>query len=150
MPYVSAPSSHIRKRSRSLLCLRIFSHGKENISEELWQSWHGSGDVAHPKDTFVRSLRFHYESLKTGLKSYAQFSSGKHAGPLIQIKRAHEKARIYGDCPARSEKTVCCNLRTLDLVLNCGFGCSYCSIQTFSERAQSTIYFHQNLDERLE
>jgi spore photoproduct lyase len=30
-----------------------------------------------------------------------------------------------------SEETVCCNLRTIDAVENCGFSCSYCTIQTF-------------------
>src|SRR3990172_8145513 len=34
-------------------------------------------------------------------------------------------------CPVASEETVCCNLRTIDAVENCAFGCSYCTIQTF-------------------
>ena len=38
---------------------------------------------------------------------------------------------IWGMCPVASEKTVCCNLRTIDAVENCVFGCSYCTVQTF-------------------
>jgi spore photoproduct lyase len=38
---------------------------------------------------------------------------------------------IWGMCPVASEKTVCCNLRTIDAVENCVFGCSYCAVQTF-------------------
>ncbi len=38
---------------------------------------------------------------------------------------------IHGMCPVASESTVCCNLRTIDAVENCAFGCSYCTIQTF-------------------
>jgi len=41
--------------------------------------------------------------------------------------------KIDGLCPVASEKTVCCNLRTIDAVENCAFGCSYCTIQTFYE-----------------
>ncbi|NCC66106.1 MAG: DNA photolyase, partial [Spirochaetia bacterium] len=33
-------------------------------------------------------------------------------------------------CPVEGEKTRCCNLKTLDVVQQCAFGCSYCSIQS--------------------
>jgi len=46
------------------------------------------------------------------------------------VSRKSEKT-IWGMCPVASEKTVCCNLRTIDAVENCVFGCSYCSVQTF-------------------
>ena len=36
-----------------------------------------------------------------------------------------------GRCPVASPRTLCCNLQTLDAVDNCGYGCSYCSIQSF-------------------
>ena len=36
-----------------------------------------------------------------------------------------------GRCPVASPRTLCCNLNTLDAVDNCGYGCSYCSIQSF-------------------
>jgi spore photoproduct lyase len=39
--------------------------------------------------------------------------------------------KVWGMCPVASEKTVCCNLRTIDVVENCVFGCSYCAVQTF-------------------
>ena len=38
---------------------------------------------------------------------------------------------MFGDCPVRSDRTLCCNLKTIDAVQNCSFGCSYCTIQTF-------------------
>lgn len=55
---------------------------------------------------------------------------------------------VFGMCPVASEKTVCCNLRTIDAVQGCGFGCSYCSIQTFYD--PSKIAADHNLSERLE
>ncbi|MFQ5652780.1 MAG: radical SAM protein [bacterium] len=48
--------------------------------------------------------------------------------PVISEK---SNKKIHGMCPVASEETVCCNLRTIDAVENCAFGCSYCTIQTF-------------------
>jgi spore photoproduct lyase len=50
-----------------------------------------------------------------------------------RIKRVQvEKDRLgLGWCPVASPRTRCCNLMTLDAVENCGFDCSYCSIQSF-------------------
>ncbi|MBN2201425.1 DNA photolyase, partial [bacterium] len=46
---------------------------------------------------------------------------------------------VLGRCPVASSKTRCCNLLTLDAVMNCGFGCSYCSIQTFHETGEIMV-----------
>jgi len=46
-----------------------------------------------------------------------------------------------------SEKTVCCNLRTIDVAQGCGLGCSYCSIQTFYENG--SIAVEKNLKDKL-
>ena len=55
---------------------------------------------------------------------------------------------ILGSCPVASERTRCCNLMTLDAVVNCGYGCAYCTIQSFYD--QGRIYFHHNLAEKLQ
>jgi spore photoproduct lyase len=52
-----------------------------------------------------------------------------------------------GYCPVASEKTRCCNLITLDAVENCGFDCSYCSIQSFYHNNQ--VIFDSNFDKNL-
>ncbi|MEE9167191.1 MAG: hypothetical protein V3U24_07005 [Candidatus Neomarinimicrobiota bacterium] len=54
---------------------------------------------------------------------------------------------VFGMCPVASEKTVCCNLHTIDTVQGCGFGCSYCSIQTFYD--PGSIAVDNNLSEKL-
>jgi spore photoproduct lyase len=59
--------------------------------------------------------------------------------PLEQIRSEQRIRRIdrekeqlgLGPCPVASARTRCCNLQTLDAVENCGFDCSYCSIQSF-------------------
>jgi spore photoproduct lyase len=50
-------------------------------------------------------------------------------------------------CPVASEETVCCNLRTIDAVENCGMGCSYCAVQTFYG---DEVVFDAKLKEKLE
>lgn len=51
-------------------------------------------------------------------------------------------------CPAEGELTRCCNLKTLDAVQQCAFGCSYCSIQSFYNSHEIRVV--QNLKQRLE
>ena len=63
------------------------------------------------------------------------------------IMESTAPATILGSCPVASEKTRCCNLQTLDAVINCGFGCTYCTIQSFYD--QGRIYLHSDLGRRL-
>lgn len=44
-------------------------------------------------------------------------------------------------------ETRCCNLKTLDAVQGCAFGCSYCAVQSFYH--QGEIRFVDNLAQRL-
>ncbi len=50
-------------------------------------------------------------------------------------------------CPVEGEKTRCCNLKTLDVVQQCAFGCSYCSIQSFYNSHEIRVV--ENLGQRL-
>ena len=51
--------------------------------------------------------------------------------PSLHVVSETTGDAVFGDCPVRSERTLCCNLKTIDAVKNCAFGCSYCTIQTF-------------------
>lgn len=51
-------------------------------------------------------------------------------------------------CPVDGEKTRCCKLTTLDAILGCPFGCSYCSIASFYENGEITV--PTDLDKRLD
>ena len=55
--------------------------------------------------------------------------------------------KIMGLCPVASPKTLCCNLQTLDVIMNCAFDCSYCSIQTFND--DKIISYKANILEQL-
>ncbi len=65
----------------------------------------------------------------------------------IVIEPISSDQKLMGRCPVATEKTRCCNLETLDAVKQCGFGCSYCSIQSFYD--QDRVYFHQDLKSKL-
>lgn len=50
-------------------------------------------------------------------------------------------------CPADGEQTRCCNLKTMDVVERCPFGCSYCAVQTFY--GDNTVKVVDDLSSRL-
>lgn len=54
---------------------------------------------------------------------------------------------IIGRCPVYSDKTRCCSLQTLDAVMGCSMGCSYCSIGAFYAQKKNT--FHADLAQKL-
>jgi spore photoproduct lyase len=49
----------------------------------------------------------------------------------VSLENRAFPSTILGLCPVNSEKTRCCQLKTLDVVQGCGFSCVYCAIPTF-------------------
>ncbi|MDO8494541.1 MAG: hypothetical protein Q7S68_04315 [Deltaproteobacteria bacterium] len=96
----------------------------EKSLEEWWRSQSGS------KDEILKALRKQIHLLQTDKKYSDRTMSPPEREPLRQEQKQSDK-KIAGLCPVASEETVCCNLRTIDVAENCGFGCSYCTIQTF-------------------
>lgn len=83
-------------------------------------------------ELFFQQMKKGYEKLVNTPREYSTTSSNnEHSFPLKQITETELIGNIMGSCPVASEKTRCCNLQTLDAVQQCGFGCSYCSIQSF-------------------
>ena len=64
-----------------------------------------------------------------------------------KVELNDQNNEVFGMCPVASEKTVCCNLMTIDAVQGCSLGCSYCSIQTFYSDGKISI--DKNLAEKL-
>ncbi|MDC7124285.1 MAG: DNA repair photolyase [Spirochaetales bacterium] len=97
----------------------------------------------------MNTIKAKWENLKTEPKNYGTFNSEYKAPKKdSQLIDQSPDSPIMGRCPVASEKTRCCNLYTLDAVINCGFDCSYCSIQTFYHTEK--VLFHQDLQEKLE
>ncbi|MCB9799744.1 MAG: hypothetical protein H6757_03170 [Candidatus Omnitrophica bacterium] len=99
------------------------------------------------KDKIFSDLSRQIKNLKAEPKSYPQNRSEplKRTQPLKLSVKDSDK-NIAGDCPVASPKTVCCNLKTIDSVENCAFGCSYCTIQTFYDQE---VVFDSGLKEKL-
>ena len=109
--------------------------------------WHKQGQAHKDKTELLDTLRRFMLSLAGSAKHYPEHG--------LKRPKKREKSRVvveqsdkdvFGMCPVASEKTVCCNLRTIDAVENCVFGCSYCTIQTFY---RDTIVFDAGLAQKL-
>lgn len=106
----------------------------ETSLQDWWRAQAAQTPVqgAQLKKHLLQHLQAHLETLRNAPPAYG-------TEPLVRPKQREKHflvtensdKKIYGMCPVASEKTVCCNLRTIDAVENCIFGCSYCSIQTF-------------------
>lgn len=129
---------------------RDLSMWNEMSLENWWQENVEKSALASTtlKKHLFRQLRKELTELKTQAKSYPKTCSVNSAD-LDKNKIRTEKSakKIFGYCPVASEKTLCCNLYTIDAVENCSYGCSYCSIQTFY---QGQITFDQDLAGKLE
>jgi len=107
-------------------------------------------DFSSPTDKkrVLIQLQTYLDQLKAQEKKYTTtgyFQPTYRKTNKIISKRTDKT--INGMCPVASEKTVCCNLHTIDAVENCIYGCSYCTIQTFYG---NDILIHENIKEKLE
>ena len=107
------------------------------LTQELQQWNAGSLELLinqrfeNKKNLFLQIER-EFENLKN-TKNYNNFEGCSQSAPekITTTFINNPSAKILGSCPVASEKTLCCNLQTLDAVRNCGLDCTYCSIQSF-------------------
>ena len=92
----------------------------------------GEASPKQHRRRLLDGVRDHWLSLKENPLRFPGIPVS-HGGTGVRIRRVSvEKERLgLGWCPVASPRTRCCNLLTLDAVENCGFDCSYCSIQSF-------------------
>ena len=127
-----------------------FATWNETSIREVWPNDDLSPKLAGKaaKAKVIERIRRHWDALKQAANCY------RNVGPSIKpptqksvlVRREKEKLGL-GYCPVASLKTRCCNLMTLDTVENCGFDCSYCSIQSFYHG--SRVYFDPRFAEKL-
>ncbi len=114
---------------------------------ELWdEEVTGDGKVKTRK--MVASLEAKVNRLREEATDYSNFTPTTTRQKKAIRTRLFESERLLGRCPCppKGEVLRCCNLLTLDAVQQCGFGCSYCSIQNFYH---DEVLFVENLKERL-
>lgn len=123
----------LRQLSEASLDLTMWQEpGLSTWSEEILAKCPPNLNGRQKRDRIVRELLERFQSLKGSAKRYdpeKPFKAPRRAPQKIELSESDRK--ILGDCPVYSDKLVCCQLKTLDVVQNCAFGCSYCTIQTF-------------------
>ena len=101
----------------------------------------------HKKDV-LKILVSRWNDLKDSKTQYESQGSKTRERPAPRkVTVSDSQNEVFGMCPVASEKTVCCNLMTIDAVQGCSLGCSYCSIQTFYTDGKISI--DKNLAEKL-
>ena len=116
-----------------------------------WTRWRNKSNLRgreFKKWAFARQE----ELLKNLVEQEPRYGAKENTGrpyraKRIKIRTSAQQGTVFGMCPVQSEKTLCCNLRTIDAAKNCGFGCSYCSIQTMY--TNDDILFDENFREKL-
>lgn len=98
------------------------------------------------KQRLMDRLTRQWQQLKHEANHYPESPrGGRQVTATVTLK---EKGKLgLGYCPVASPKTRCCNLLTLDAVDNCGYGCSYCSIQSFFSKDQ--VFFDPGFADKL-
>ena len=126
-----------------------FNMWNESSIEELWNQIEPSigSNNGNKKKPILNKIKQNWLSLKKNPSSYEN-NVTKIKSVVRKIKNHTKDHDIFGLCPVASEKTVCCNLKTIDAIQGCGLGCSYCSIQTFYE--DGAIGIEANLWEKLD
>ena len=103
--------------------------------------------VVRPREhKLLKKINEYWETIKSEPTDYNQ--------PASKVKSIGRKVKdnlknndVFGMCPVASEKTVCCNLMTIDAIQGCTLGCSYCSIQTFYSDGKVAV--ETNLADKL-
>ena len=114
---------------------------------ELSGLWPLDGEEGREaKKSRLRNLQRQWQRLKHEPNRYRGVAAVALPKP---VARERDKGGLgLGTCPVASPRTRCCNLLTLDAVDNCGYGCSYCSIQSFFSGHE--VFFDPRFGERLE
>jgi len=105
--------------------------GEQSI-QQLWPSLEHSRVTGKArKQQAMTALRTNWETRRAQLNRYPEDSKAPKISAAATPCAVEKEKLGLGRCPVASPRTLCCNLQTLDAVDNCGYGCSYCSIQSF-------------------
>jgi len=100
------------------------------------------------KKAIINQLKTDWLALKNSATYYPTEEIAALPSQKLKLEMREKKQLGLGYCPVASERTRCCNLMTLDAIDNCGFDCSYCSIQAFYH--EDKIFFDQGFAEKLQ
>jgi len=122
---------------------------EESPIQQIWHSFSpGNSTGKAEKKAIINQLKAHWLTLKERATHYPKKIDIALPSQRLKLETVDKKQLGLGYCPVASERTRCCNLMTLDAIDNCGFDCSYCSIQSFYH--EEKIYFDQGFAEKLQ
>ncbi|MEJ2611618.1 MAG: DNA photolyase [Candidatus Thiodiazotropha sp.] len=121
----------------------------EGALEHYWSTDYPSGLAPKQRRSWLlEQVRRHWQQLREKPNHYPPIPVLPPRSEQRILRLEVEKERLgLGSCPVASPRTRCCNLLTLDAVENCGFDCSYCSIQSFYHGDE--VRFDANFAEKL-
>lgn len=120
--------------------------GDDDILTDLPEEMPAAGKIE--KKRLMGWLQARWEAFRSAPNHYYQRAKRKPAGEIKARVLLREKPQLgLGFCPVASPRTRCCNLLTLDAVDNCGYHCSYCSIQSFFGGHQ--VFFDNDFPRKL-
>jgi len=138
--------SYIREMIETAADLRMWDDG--SIADIFDKTAAGRRTGKQRTEAVFSAMRKKIEALRNTLPDYRTFRPDSvHQRKHLFVDNSDSPHPILGTCPVAGEKTRCCNLETLDAVKQCGFACSYCSIQSFYDA--NRIYFYSDLKKRL-
>jgi len=105
--------------------------GNENIQNNWPDVSSSSATGKALKQQLMGKLHEIWQLRKNQHNQYPDDSKASKISAAAQPCAVKKEKLGLGRCPVASPRTLCCNLQTLDAVDNCGYGCSYCSIQSF-------------------
>ena len=139
--------SYQELRQLSVISADLSMWKEKTINDYVTNIEKESGPDLHKKKV-IDAINDQWISLKNSKIKYQDPDKNSVYRPSPRkISLSNEGNEVFGACPVASEKTVCCNLMTIDAVQGCSLGCSYCSIQTFY--SDGKIAVDKNLAEKL-
>jgi spore photoproduct lyase len=126
------------------IALDLMMWGEPSI-RALWPKECRAGGGKQARQSLITALVAAWRQMRSTPNRYT--GRPPQAPPAAKVIIQSKPALALGTCPVASSKTRCCNLLTLDTVDNCGYGCSYCSIQSFFSDHQ--VIFDDRLEEKL-
>ena len=106
---------------------------------DLWPADNPEVSGKVRKQQVMAQLRAIREDYQDRPNQYPDDSNASKLSAAAQPSSLLKPDLGLGRCPVASPRTLCCNLQTLDAVDNCGYGCSYCSIQSFFDGKKITF-----------
>jgi len=134
-------------RQLSIIATDFYMWDYETVMECI-KKFELSSNIPLNKKEVMSHIKGEWNKLKSSKIKYEEIDKLNIQRPKARkVQLNDQNNEVFGMCPVASEKTVCCNLMTIDAVQGCSLGCSYCSIQTFYSDGKISI--DKNLAEKL-